>query len=123
MTRFKSIFPRQTLGTPVLVVDIDARTLAARGSWPLPRSDLARLASIITKAHASVIAFDIFFPEADRHSIQTLGKEIAALSGGERIARLLADAPDTDAAFAKSLTDGPTVIGALAAKGGKPVLR
>ena len=114
------LFPRQTLGTPVLVVDIDARTLAARGSWPLPRSDLARLASIITKSHASVIAFDIFFPEADRHSVQTLANEIAALSGDDRIARLLADAPDTDAAFAKSLTDGPTVIGALAAKGGKP---
>ena len=52
--------------------------------------------------------------------MQTLANEIAALSGDSRIARLLADAPDTDAVFAKSLTDGPTVIGALAAKGGKP---
>jgi adenylate cyclase len=117
----QTIRPRQTLGTPVLVVDIDARTLAARGSWPLPRSDLARLASIITKSHASVIAFDIYFPEADRHSVQTLGKEIAALPGGERIARLLADAPDTDAAFAKSLSAGPAVLGELAAQGGKPI--
>jgi adenylate cyclase len=62
------MFPRQALGARVLVVDIDARTLASRGSWPLPRSDLARLASIITKSHASVIAFDIFVPGADRHS-------------------------------------------------------
>jgi class 3 adenylate cyclase len=114
------MFPRLALGTRVLVVDIDARTLASRGSWPLPRSDLARLASIITKSHASVIAFDIFFPGADRHSVRTLASEITALSGDDRISRLLADVPDTDAAFAKSLTGGPTVLGALAANGGKP---
>ncbi|HZM07485.1 MAG TPA: CHASE2 domain-containing protein, partial [Methylocella sp.] len=114
------MFPRHALETRVLVVDIDALTLASRGSWPLPRSDLARLASIITKSHASVIAFDIFFPGADRHSVRTLASEIAALSGDDRISRLLADVPDTDAAFAKSLTGGPTVLGALAANGGKP---
>jgi adenylate cyclase len=114
------MFPRHALGTRVLVVDIDARTLAGRGSWPLPRSDLSRLASIITKSHASVIAFDIFFPGADRHSVRTLASEITALSGDDRISRLLADVPDTDEAFAKALTGGPTVLGALAAKGGKP---
>lgn len=113
-------FPREALGARVLVVDIDARTLAGRGSWPLPRGDLARLASIITTSHASVIAFDIFFPSADRHSPRTLASEIAALSGDDKIMRLLADVPDTDAAFAKTLTAGPTVLGTLAANGGKP---
>src|SRR5450631_978454 len=114
------IFPRQALGTRVLVVDIDARTLAGRGSWPLPRGDLARLVSIITTSHASVIAIDIFFPSADRHSARTLAGEIAVLSGDDKITRLLAGVPDTDAAFAKSLTAGPSVLGALAANGGKP---
>jgi adenylate cyclase len=114
------IFPRQALGARVLVVDIDAKTLAGRGSWPLPRGDLARLVSIITTSHASVIAFDIFFPSADRHSARTLAGEIAVLSGDDKITRLLAGVPDTDAAFAKSLTAGPSVLGALAANGGKP---
>lgn len=114
------IFPREVLGARVLVVDIDDRTLARRDSWPLPRSDLARLASIITQSHAPVVAFDIFFPSADRHSVRTLASEITTLSGDDTIARQLAGEPDTDVEFAKSLTAGPTVLGALAAKGDKP---
>jgi adenylate cyclase len=101
-------------------VDIDDRTLARRGGWPLPRSDLARLTSIMTEVHASVVAFDIFFPGADRRSARTLASEIEALSGKEKIAQLLGDMPDPDSDLAKSLTAGPTVLGALAAAGDKP---
>ncbi|MCI0735509.1 MAG: adenylate/guanylate cyclase domain-containing protein, partial [Beijerinckiaceae bacterium] len=114
-------FPREALRAHVLVIDIDDRTLARRGGWPLPRSDLARLTSIVTKAGASVAAFDVFFPGADRRSAKTLAEEIAAQSGNDKAAQLLTGIPDSDADFARSLTDGPTVLGGLAARGETPV--
>lgn len=114
-------FPRKELGARVLVIDIDDQTLARRGSWPLPRSDLARLASILMKARASAVAFDIFFAGADKHSVTTLAGEIAALAGDDKIKELLAGIPDSDAEFANALTAGPSVLGALAGEGGKPV--
>lgn len=114
------VFPRKVSRTRVFVADIDDRTLARRGSWPLPRNDLARLVAILTKAHASVVAFDIYFPGADRHSARTLANELDAIAGRAELAELLAGLPDTDKDFEKSLMAGPTVLGALAAASGKP---
>lgn len=113
-------FPNTSSKAKVIVVDIDDNTLTHRGSWPLPRSELAKLLSIITAGHPSVVAFDIFFPAGDRHSSKTLAREIERLAGGHKIAPLVAVLPDSDEAFAQSLSAGPTVLGALAAAGPEP---
>ncbi|MCI0466803.1 MAG: adenylate/guanylate cyclase domain-containing protein [Beijerinckiaceae bacterium] len=114
-------FPREALDANVLVADIDDRTLARRGGWPLPRADLSRLTSILAEAGASVIAFDIYFSGADRRSARTLAQEIAAEPGNDKMAQFLASVPDSDAEFARSLTDGRTVLGGLGAQGKTPL--
>lgn len=111
-------FPRMGDRARVLVVDIDDRTLAKFGGWPLPRKDLARLVSTIVDARPSVVALDIFFPGPDRRSAKSLGDEVSRLSENDEMKRIVADLPDTDKDFADVLARGPTVLGALAAEGG-----
>ena len=45
----------------VAIVEVDARSLARLRSWPWPRSYHARTVRELTKAGASLIAFDIDF--------------------------------------------------------------
>ena len=40
---FQRLSPRELLATPVIVVEIDERSLAAKGQWPWPRTVLAEL--------------------------------------------------------------------------------
>jgi len=50
---------------PVVIIDIDDRSLKAIGRWPWPRSKLAELVYELERQGAAVIAFDIFFPEKE----------------------------------------------------------
>jgi len=58
--------PRPQAASPVAVVDIDERSLAAIGQWPWSREVIARLVTRLRETGARVIAFDVVFPETDR---------------------------------------------------------
>jgi adenylate cyclase len=68
---------------PVRVVDIDEESLSKVGQWPWSRTILADLVSKLTAQGAAVIAFDIFFSEADRTSpeqaVKLMSPEDAAM--------------------------------------------
>jgi adenylate cyclase len=72
----------------VTIVEIDDAVVDRLGSYPLPRSDLARIVDAITRLKPKVLALDILL--LDKRS------------------------EDGDAALAKSLGIGPTVIAAAA---------
>ncbi len=55
-----------------IVVDIDEASLAAAGQWPWPRYRIATLLRRIASEQPAAIALDIFFPEPDRSSLNTL---------------------------------------------------
>ncbi len=55
-----------------VMVDIDDASLAAAGQWPWPRYRIATLVQRIAAARPAAIALDIFFPEPDRSSLNTL---------------------------------------------------
>lgn len=55
-----------------IVVDIDESSLDAVGQWPWPRYRIATLLRRIESARPAAIALDIFFPEPDRSSLDTL---------------------------------------------------
>jgi adenylate cyclase len=50
---------------PVVVVDIDRRTLQAIGPWPWPRATIAQLIDAIATAKPAAVAVDILFADRD----------------------------------------------------------
>src|SRR6266403_4478529 len=63
---FQAIEPRVKTAKPVVIVDINEKSLAKLGQWPWPRTRIADLIANLTKLGAVVIAFDIVFAEPDR---------------------------------------------------------
>src|SRR5690242_6309303 len=55
---FQVLDPRVKAIRPVTIVDIDDKSLAKRGQWPWPRTDVADLIINLTNLGAAVIGFD-----------------------------------------------------------------
>ena len=58
------------LKTPVIIIDIDEKSLHAEGKWPWPRDKLALLAKQLKTQGVVVIAFDMLFSEPDKNYAQ-----------------------------------------------------
>ena len=59
------LLPREIYAEdPVVIIDIDDRSLAEIGQWPWPRNQLAKLTNQAYAAAA--LGFDIVFAESDR---------------------------------------------------------
>jgi adenylate cyclase len=94
---------------PVRVVDIDEDSLSKIGQWPWSRTILADLVTKLTQQGAAVIAFDIFFTEADRTSpeqaVKLMDPQDAAL-----IQPLISNRETHDQIFAKAVANAPVVL-------------
>ena len=53
--------------SPVMIVDVDERSVAAVGQWPWRREVIADLVTRARDLGAAVVALDIMFAEPDRH--------------------------------------------------------
>ncbi|MGH8597908.1 MAG: CHASE2 domain-containing protein, partial [Gammaproteobacteria bacterium] len=106
---YQRFFPRERLGDPVVIVEIDERSLTVLGQWPWPRSRLAGLIAQIASAEPAVIAIDALFPEADRYSATSLSLQLGLDPAAT--ARLLATMPDSDATFARAIGEGSVILG------------
>jgi len=116
---FQRLAPRPYRAVPVRIIDIDEASLARIGQWPWPRSDLARLVTRLRDLGASVIVFDMVFPEPDRLSPSLLAQQEDLRAA---IGPVLADAvaprlPDNDKLFREAIADGSVVLGFAAAPG------
>jgi adenylate cyclase len=65
--RFKLRGPRLP-GPAVVIVAIDQKSQDILGRWPFPRSTLAQAVDYLRESQASVVAFDINFPQPDQNS-------------------------------------------------------
>src|SRR5712691_1953567 len=110
---YQRIAPREAPpDAPVLIVDIDERSLKQVGQWPWPRTILAQLVDKLREAGAAVVAFDVLFSEPDRTSPQLLMSLLTDRGASEEQAkRLLAAMQDPDGQFAKSIAAAPVVVG------------
>src|SRR5262245_2231484 len=63
---FQRWFPRIPAAQPVMIVEIDDKTLAAVGQWPWPRNRLAKLLDAIAASKPLAIGLDIYMPETDQ---------------------------------------------------------
>lgn len=99
--------PRPLSDAPVTLVEIDDRTLAEYGQWPLPRDLLANGITRISEA-GGAIAVTILATEPDRQSPAELARRWPELAAIPEISGL----PDTDIQLADALS-GSLAIGPL----------
>ena len=81
---FQALKPRVAEQRPVVIVDIDEKSLKALGQWPWPRTRVADLITRLTKLGAVVIGFDVVFAEPDRMSPQVAAENFRGLDDATR---------------------------------------
>lgn len=106
---YQATWPRETPSDfPVVVIDIDEKSLKELGQWPWPRPVLAELVEKIFAQGVTVMGFDVVFAESDRTSPQQNAK-LWPLS--PQAAAEVNTLPDHDTIFAEALAKYPVVLG------------
>jgi adenylate cyclase len=107
---FQRIDPRVKTARPVVIVDIDEKSLASKlGQWPWPRTRMADLITNLTRLGAVVIAFDVVFSEPDRLNPDVAADTFRDLDEETR-AKLHA-LPSNDQVFADAMRRSRVVLG------------
>ena len=100
----------------ISIVGIDEQTLRRVGSYPIARSQYARLIDRLHADGARVVAFDVTFPSPEKNSgleaLRGLEKRVGERAGTNVIDSIHAaeKASDNDAVLAKSIGDAGNVI-------------
>lgn len=104
---YQRLHPRVATRYPVVIVEIDERSLQGYGQWPWPRWRIAELLDRITAGGALAVGFDILFAEPDAASPATVlaGNPAVDAALAERLAAL----PDTDTLLAEAIARAPAV--------------
>jgi adenylate cyclase len=106
---YQQIKPWDRPARPVVIVDIDEKSLKAYGQWPWSRDLVAELVERLGELGASAIAFDILFPEPDRMSPAQIARQLINLDEAAR-QRLLA-LPSNDQLLAEAIATTKVVLG------------
>ena len=103
---FQRILPREIYTEdPVIIIDIDDRSLTEIGQWPWPRNQLAKLTDQAYAAAA--LGFDIVFAEADRTNPENF---IFSYPLTEESKKELSKLPSNDELFAQAIVNHGTVV-------------
>jgi adenylate cyclase len=106
---YQVIDPRVKTARPVVIIDIDEKSLAKYGQWPWPRTRVADLITNLTRLGAVVIAFDIVFAEPDRLNPDVAADTIRNLDDETRTK--LRALPSNDQLFAEAMRNSRVVLG------------
>jgi adenylate cyclase len=106
---FQVLAPRQATERPVVIIDIDEKSLKAFGQWPWPRTRVADLITRLTEMGALVIAFDIVFAEPDRLSPGIAADAFRDLDDDTRTK--LRALPSNDSVLADAMRKSRVVLG------------
>jgi adenylate cyclase len=108
--------PRTEKTYPIVIVDIDEKSLLAQGQWPWPRTRIAQIVDTLMASKAVVVAFDMVFAEPDRTSPSAIAGEL--MSTSPDLAGGLFSLPDHDTIFAQTLKRSRVVLGEVAIENG-----
>ena len=108
---FQLLQPRVKTIRPVVIVDIDERSLAdpRLGQWPWPRTRIADIIANLTKLGAVVVAFDAIFSEPDRLNPDIAADTFRGLDEATR--EKLRSLPSNDQIFADVIRRSRVVLG------------
>lgn len=103
------------LKTPVIIVDIDEKSLRAEGKWPWPRDKLALLVKKLKAQGVTVIAFDMLFADPDKNYAKEMVRKLEETKPQEKklisSVQALTSEFENDRFFAKALAGTDTVLG------------
>lgn len=110
---FQRIWPRAYESAPVVIVDIDEKSLGEYGQWPWPRDRLAELTQRLSDLGAAAIAYDIIFAEPDRNSPHRILRNLGVEENSEaaQLEAITGKLADTDGIFASAIEGRPVVVG------------
>jgi adenylate cyclase len=106
---FQRLYPRPYVKQPVVIVDIDEKSLEQVGQWPWPRSEVARLIDRLTAMGAIDIAFDVVFAEPDRLSPDRIAADNPDLP--EAVRADLLKLPSNEQVLADSIRRSRVIVG------------
>ena len=103
---FQRMLPREIHSEdPLVIIDIDDRSLAEIGQWPWPRNQLAKLTNQAYAAAA--LGFDIVFAESDRTNPENF---IDSYPLNQALKKELSKLPSNDELFAQAIVNHGTVV-------------
>lgn len=106
---FQLIDPRQKTARPVVIVDIDDKSLAKLGQWPWPRTRIADMIQNLTNNGAVAIGFDVVFSEADRLNPDLVAGQMRYLDDATRAK--LRELPSNDQILAEAIKRSRVILG------------
>ena len=106
---FQVLHPRDATERPVVIVDIDEKSLNSIGQWPWPRTRIADMITRLTQMGALVVAFDVVFAEPDRMSPGIAADTFRDLDEATRTK--LRALPSNDAMLADAFRKSRVVVG------------
>jgi adenylate cyclase len=115
---FQVLWPREQIGRPVVIVDIDEESLKEIGQWPWPRTTVADLVSKITELGALAIGFDIVFAEPDRMSPAIAERSFRGIDAETRAK--LDSLPSNDNVLAQAIRNSHVVVGEFGSRRAEP---
>jgi adenylate cyclase len=101
--------PRDATQRPVVIVDIDERSLRELGQWPWPRTLVADLIARLHELGAATVAFDVLFSEPDRLSPAHAVDAFRNLDDDTR--NRLRALPSNDEVMAQAMQGAKVVLG------------
>lgn len=106
---YQRVFPRTRISEPVVIVEIDEKSLAKLGQWPWPRTRMAELIDRIAAHKPSAIGLDLLFPEPDRFSPAAMALSMPIMPA--EFAEKLRAYPSGDSVFANAIRNRNVVLG------------
>ncbi|MEM8876602.1 MAG: adenylate/guanylate cyclase domain-containing protein [Pseudomonadota bacterium] len=106
---FQRIKPNDNPARPVVIVDIDEESLAAKGQWPWPRTLIAEMMDNMRQAGAVAVGLDIIFAEEDRTSPALILE--SAVGVDDQMRQQLLAMPSNDTVLAQAMGRGIVVVG------------
>lgn len=110
--------------SPIVIIDIDDRSIAAEGRWPWNRKKMSKLITSLYNLGAKVVAFDIIFSESEANLVDQVVEEIQTYEGKPvNIPELESSRQvfNYDDLFAKTLSQGNSVLGFAFTQEGDPI--
>lgn len=109
------VLPRPVLPVgkgPVVIADIDEKSLAEIGQWPWPRTVIADMLTALQDYQVAVVGFDMVFGEVDRTSPAQIANDIRGAD--DTIVAALKELESNESLMAKAMRTVPTVLGQTA---------
>ena len=113
--QFNRSFPRVPVTpSPVVIIDLDEKSLGQIGQWPWPRTIFANLIETLFEQGVRVVGLDIIFPEFDQTSPEVWIKNFPSLD--ESVIAHISALPSNDAVLGHALSQHDVVLGQAASR-------